>query len=287
MRLSYYPGCSLHGTALDYDLSVKDVCSRLGVELVEIPDWNCCGASSAHMTNHEVGVRLPMRNLLLAAELGNDILVPCAACFQRLKAADKIVREDPQHWDLTEYAPDLEIIHISSFLSRNTIIEQLRALTRTKLSDMKIACYYGCLSLRNPKITDVLNYEQPETLETIVAAVGAHPVSWSHRTECCSGSLTMARPDIARKLVGDIVSAAKHAGAEALVTDCPMCQANVESRQLDLGDADPLPVFFGTELILAALGGDYPAKQRKVHLVSPDILTDVMRSSPESREETV
>ena len=85
MKLSYYPGCSLEGTTLDYDLSVKEVCDFLGIELVEIPDWNCCGASSAHMTDHEAGQRLPMRNLLLAAELGNDILVPCAACFQRLK----------------------------------------------------------------------------------------------------------------------------------------------------------------------------------------------------------
>jgi len=286
MRLSYYPGCSLHGTALDYDKSVKDVCSRLGIELVEIPDWNCCGASSAHMTNHEVGVRLPLRNLLLAAELGNDILVPCAACFQRLKAADKIVRENPQHWDLDQYDPGFEIVHISSLLARQTLAEQITEKTRLHLNGMKIACYYGCLSLRNPKVTDVINYEQPLSLEKIVAAVGASTVSWSHRTECCSGSLTMARPDIAQKLVGDIVTAAKRAGAEALVTDCPMCQANVESRQLDLGGNDYLPVFFATELILAAMSGNYPAKQQKLHLVPADVLGRVM-TSPEQSEETV
>ncbi len=287
MRLSYYPGCSLHGTALDYDLSVKEVCRRLGIELVEIPDWNCCGASSAHMTNHEIGVRLPMRNLLLAAELGNDILVPCAACFQRLKAADKIVRKDPQHWDVPDYDPDFEIIHISSLMARASIAEKITEITRLSLKGMNIACYYGCLSLRNPKITDVTDYEQPQSLEKIVRAVGASAVSWSHRTECCSGSLTMARPDIAQKLVGDICAAAKRAGAEALVTDCPMCQANVESRQLDLGEDGHLPVFFATELVLAAMSGDYPAKQRKLHLVSADVLARVMSSSPEQREETV
>lgn len=287
MRLSYYPGCSLHGTALDYDLSVKDVCSRLGIELVEIPDWNCCGASSAHMTNHEVGVRLPMRNLLLAAELGNDILIPCAACFQRLKAADKILRQDSQHWDLAHYDPDFEIIHISSLMARELIIEQIVEITQSSLKGMNIACYYGCLSLRNPKVTDVTNYEQPLSLEKIVSAVGASPVSWSHRTECCSGSLTMARPDIAQKLVGDIVTAAIRGGADALVTDCPMCQANVESRQLDLGGERHLPVFFATELVLAAMSGEYPTKQQKLHLVSADVLTRVMTSSPEQREETV
>lgn len=287
MRLSYYPGCSLHGTALDYDLSVKDVCNRLGIELVEIPDWNCCGASSAHMTNHEVGVRLPMRNLLLAAELGNDILIPCAACFQRLKAADKILRQDPQHWDLAHYDPDFEIIHISSLMARESIIEEIAEITQSSLKGMNIACYYGCLSLRNPKVTDATNYEQPQSLEKIVRAVGASAVSWSHKTECCSGSLTMARPDIAQKLVGDIVTAAIRGGADALVTDCPMCQANVESRQLDLGGERHLPVFFATELVLAAMSGEYPAKQQKLHLVSADVLTRVMTSSAEQREETV
>ena len=286
MRLSYYPGCSLHGTALDYDLSVKAVCSKLGIELVEIPDWNCCGASSAHMTNHEVGVRLPMRNLLLARELGNDILVPCAACFQRLKAADKIVRQDPSYWDLEEYNPSFEIIHISALMARHAIADEISAHLTRSLTDLNIACYYGCLSLRNPKITDVSNYEQPESLETIVRAVGATPISWSHRTECCSGSLTMARPDIAQKLVGDIVSAAKRAGADALVTDCPMCQANVESRQLDLDNQEDLPVFFATEIVLAAMNGDYPAKQQKLHLVPADILAKSIHSGAEQREET-
>lgn len=287
MRLSYYPGCSLHGTALDYDRSVRDVCSRLGIELVEIPDWNCCGASSAHMTNHEIGMRLPIRNLLLAAELGNDILVPCAACFQRLKAAEKSLRENPGYWDVGHYGATMKIIHVSSLLAQEKVVEQIKMATRISLNGLKIACYYGCLSLRHPKITEVRNYEQPQTLEKICEALGAQPVSWSHRTECCSGSLTMARPDIAQKLVGDIVTAAARGGAEAMVTDCPMCQANVESRQLDLGGGNLLPVFFGTELVLAAMSGSYPAKQHKVHLVSPDILKDVMRVSEESREEAV
>ncbi len=286
MKLSYYPGCSLQGTALDYDSSVKEVCQALNVELVEIPDWNCCGASSAHMTDHEVGMRLPMRNLLLARDAGHDILVPCAACFQRLKAADKSMREDPDFWDLKEWAPDFEIIHISSFLSRPEILDSISQQVSSTIADMPIACYYGCLSLRNPKITGAKQYEMPDTLENIVKAIGAAPVSWSHRTECCSGSLTMARPDIARKLVGDISSAAKRAGASAFVTDCPMCQANVESRQLDNSPEDNLPVFFATELISAALKGTFPEKQKKVHLVAPDILSDFLTTSDSTREDS-
>ncbi len=273
MKLSYYPGCSLEGTALDYDQSVRELCTHLGVELVDIPDWNCCGASSAHMTDHEVGVRLPMRNLLQAAGAGHDILVPCAACFQRLRAADREMLDNPGHWDISDYVPGLEIVHISSFLARPEILEKIGDKVRQPLSELSVACYYGCLSLRHPHITGAQNWEMPVNLERIVEAVGADPVSWSHRTECCSGSLTMARPDIARKLVGDIATAARRAGAAAMVTDCPMCQANVESRQLDLGGEEDLPVFFATELIVAAIEGKYPRKQQKVHLVSPAVVT--------------
>lgn len=285
MKLSYYPGCSLEGTALDYDQSVREICNLLGVELVSIPDWNCCGASSAHMTDHEVGVRLPMRNLLQAKEAGHDILVPCAACFQRLKAADKALREDPSLWDVGDYAPDFEIIHISTFLAGEEILSAMRERVSCDLSELHIACYYGCLSLRNPRVTDAVNWEMPENLERIVEAIGATPVKWSHRTECCSGSLTMARPDIAEKLVGDIVTAARRGGAKAMVTDCPMCQANVESRQSQAnGPEDAMPVFFATELIAAALSGTYPAKQQKVHLVSPAILAGAMNSATKREE---
>jgi heterodisulfide reductase subunit B len=287
MKLSYYPGCSLQGTALDYDQSVREICRTLDIELVEIPDWNCCGASSAHMTDHEVGMRLPMRNLVLAAEADHDILVPCAACFQRLKAADKALRENPTFWDVKEYAPRFRIIHISTLLARPEILTAIGEKVTHKLDKLAIACYYGCLSLRNPRVTDARNWEMPDTLERIVAAIGARPVAWSHRTECCSGSLTMARPDIAEKLVGDIVTAARRAGARAMVTDCPMCQANVESRQPAASGTDTgLPVFFATELIAAALSGTYPAGQQKVHLVSPAVLSSVLADASISKEDS-
>jgi len=273
MKFSYYPGCSLEGTALDYDQSVREICKILDVELVDIPDWNCCGASSAHMTNHEVGMRLPMRNLRQAEGLGHDILVPCAACFQRLRAADREMRNNPGMWDTMDYGPESEIVHISSFLARPDILAKMKEKVKKPLTDLPVACYYGCLSLRHPHITGAPQWEMPVNLERIVEAIGAQPVNWSHRTECCSGSLTMARPDIAIKLVGDITAAAKRAGATMLVTDCPMCQANVESRQDNIGGGIDFPVFFATELIMAAIEGQYPKRQQKLHLVSPAVLT--------------
>jgi heterodisulfide reductase subunit B2 len=287
MKLSYYPGCSLEGTALDYDQSVRAICRKLEIDLVEIPDWNCCGASSAHMTDHETGMRLPIRNLLLANPAGHDILVPCAACFQRLKAADKALREDSGFWDVGDYNPDFKILHISSFLAQPEILAAMEAKVVRNLGGLPIACYYGCLSLRNPRITDAANWERPETLERIMKALAAKPVAWSHKTECCSGSLTMARPDIAEKLVGDIVNAAVRAGATAMVTDCPMCQANVESRQSGETYAPAMPVFFVTELLEAAITGTYPSKQQKVHLVSPSVLSGIFSDAAVKKEVSV
>jgi heterodisulfide reductase subunit B len=284
MKMSYYPGCSLEGTAADYDTSVREVCTRLGVELVEIPDWNCCGASSAHMTDHEVGMRLPIRNLVLAAQLGHDILVPCAACFQRLKAADKALREDSQFWDIPAYAPNFSIIHISTLLASESMLAAMQAQVSTLLTGLPIACYYGCLSLRHPHITDAPHWEMPTNLEAIVEAIGAKPVRWSHRTECCSGSLTMTRPDIATKLVDDIVEAARRGGAQAMVTDCRMCQANVESRQPVATAATNMPVFYATELIIAALKGSYSPQQQRAHLVAPTVLTQALSDSPRTKE---
>ncbi len=285
-KISYYPGCSLEGTALDYDRSVRDVCRALDIELMEIPDWNCCGASSAHMTDHEIGMRLPIRNLVIAAEMGCDVLVPCAACYQRLKAADKALRADPGFWDVGRYRGDFQILHISTFLARPEVLPAIQAKVTRQLSGLSVACYYGCLSLRNPRITDAPRWEMPTTLESIVTALGAKAVNWSHRTECCSGSLTMARPDIAEKLVGDIVRAARRAGAAAMVTDCPMCQANVESRQAPPDGVGDMPVFFATELIEAALSGTYPAKQQRAHLVPPAALTGLFTAATMNKEDS-
>jgi len=286
MKMAYYPGCSLHGTARDYQASILELCTYLDIELVELPDWNCCGASSAHMTNHEIAMRLSIRNLLLAKDMGLDVLIPCPACFQRLKAADKSLRTDPEYWDVEIYQPQFKLLHISTLLASPEMLGRIGAKITRPVGDIRVACYYGCLSLRPKHITDAANHEMPTTLENIVKTVGAQPIGWSHRTECCSGSLTMTRPDIATKLVGDIVNAATRGGANAMVTDCPMCQANVEGRQIDLNPAGPhLPVYYATELIIAAINGSYPAKHQKNHLVSAQILQDYLAPAEQATME--
>ncbi len=271
MKLTYYPGCSLTGTAREYDESVRNLAGLLDIELVELDDWNCCGASSAHMINHELAVKLSARNLEIASQEGHDLLVPCSACYQRLKAADYALRKDPLEWEFEAYDPSFEVVHISNLLDRPELRERLKEKAQRGLEGLKIACYYGCLSLRPPKITGESQFEIPTRMEEIVTLFEAEPVAWSHKTECCSGSLTMARPDISRQLVGDILDAARRAGAEVLVTDCPMCHANLESRQLDLLEADeslkPIPIFYLSELIEFALSDRIDSSAWKGHLV--------------------
>jgi heterodisulfide reductase subunit B len=266
VKLSYYPGCSLTGSAREYDESVRQVARLLGIELVELPDWNCCGASSAHMTDHELAAELSARNLELARQEGKDLLVPCSACFQRLRVAERTLSEEGQA------TSGFEVLHLTTLLSRPETLEKIRGLVVHPLKGLRVACYYGCLSMRPPSVTGAADYEDPKGQDLLVETLGAEPVRWSHKTECCSSSLTMTRPDIARALVGDIVQAARRGGAQALVTDCPMCQANVESRQPSSGEAqsDLMPVFFITELVCLALGEQNKKRRFREHLVNPE-----------------
>lgn len=270
MKLSYYPGCSLEGSSREYDRSIREVAGALGLELEEIRDWSCCGASSGHMTDHRLSILLSARNLTLAAEAGHDLLVPCAACFGRLRMADQALRKDSGTWGLDTWAPSFQVLHISELFSRPPLVERLAKAVTLPLKGLKLACYYGCLSTRPPKVTGAIRHEVPRGLDVIAETLGATPVSWSHQTECCGGSLSMTEPAITRQLVCDIVAAAVRGGGEALVTDCPMCQANLEARQRRGREKKQrLPVFFVTELMALSISGVSRRRRWRKHLVNP------------------
>jgi heterodisulfide reductase subunit B2 len=276
MKYSYYPGCSLKGTAREYDESIIEVAGLLGFELEELPEWSCCGASSAHSISHNLDVRLSERNLDIAAAQKMDVVIACAACYQRMRHADYSLKQDPVSLGRESYEPSFEILHLTSLLSQPEMLDKIRESVKFSLSGMKVAAYYGCLSMRPPKITGMENYEQPDSMEKMVEALGGEPVRWSHKNECCGASLTVTKPEIVRGLVGDIVNAARRGGADIIVTDCPMCQANLESRQSDLAAADKsfktIPAYFTTELIAAALSADGVAKWAKQHLIEAGAL---------------
>ena len=274
MDLSYYPGCSLHGTASEYSESTVEVCSRIGVELREVEDWNCCGASSAHSVNHDLGLALSARNLVLAEARQSDLVVPCAACFNRLKAVELAIQTDDKAADDIErtvgasYRGGIEILHLLDLLASSEVKDSLRKAVSKPLKGLKPACYYGCLITRPPKVTRAEDIENPTSMDELMSISGADPVKWAYKTDCCGGGHALARTDIVAKLVKDIVDGAEEAGADCIVSACPMCQANIDMRQ-EKDNGSAMPVFFMTELLGLALELESAREWFGRHIIDP------------------
>ncbi|MBI4495471.1 MAG: CoB--CoM heterodisulfide reductase iron-sulfur subunit B family protein [Deltaproteobacteria bacterium] len=263
MKLSYYPGCALHGTALEYDESTRAVAGLLDLELCELPDWNCCGASSAHAVDGELARRLMARNLKIVGEQGMDLVIPCAACYGRFKAAEK---EAPS-------PPGQRVLNLVELLASPECREKIQARPRRSLSGLKVVCYYGCLLVRPPALTGAESYENPEEMDRLMELLGAEVIPWSFKTDCCGGSLVLTRTDIVLRLTGRLLDQALRAGAEAVVVACPMCQANLDTRQEEIsrqaGKEYRLPVLYFTELLGLALGHPRARRWVKRHFVDP------------------
>jgi heterodisulfide reductase subunit B len=276
VEISYYPGCSLHGTAAEYDESIRAVCQALDVALEELPGWNCCGASSAHFLDDELAVRLSARNMRIAEQEGRELLIPCAACFQRLKHADKQMRARPDLWADGPYAGSTSVYHVNDFLHRSEMLALVKQKVRKRLSGLAGVPYYGCLSQRPPKVTDAASPENPTAMDDLMRSIGMEVRPWTYKTDCCGGSLAVARTDLVRKLSGALFAAAQEAGAECIVTDCPMCQANLDMRQAEVEAEQKhrydMPVFYVTELMGLAFGDGRAARWWKKHFVDPSPL---------------
>jgi heterodisulfide reductase subunit B len=270
VKVSYYPGCALHGTALEYDESTKAVSQMLGVELCELPDWNCCGASSAHVTDESLALSLAARNLAIAQEQGMDLVIPCAACYSRFKAAEKEVAEGGGGASPKQ---NFRVFNLLEFIVTSGLVEKIRALQKRSLNGLKVVCYYGCLLVRPPKVTGAKNFENPEEMDRLMTLLGAEAIPWSYKTDCCGGSLVLSRTDIVRRLTQKLFDKALQAGAEAIIVACPLCQSNLDSRQEEIsreaGKNYDLPVLYFTELIGLAMGHRDAGKWFKRHFVDP------------------
>ncbi len=270
MKVSYYPGCALHGTALEYDESIQALGRMLGVEMCELPDWNCCGASSAHVTDGSLAHGLAARNLAIAETQGMDLVIPCAACYGRLKAAEK---ETLARRGNAAPKRNLQVLNLLEFIVNSGLSEKIGALKKRPLNGLRVVCYYGCLLSRPPKVTGARNFENPEEMDRLMALIGAEVIPWSYKTDCCGGSLVLTRTDIVRRLTQKLFDKALQAGAEAIVVACPLCQSNLDSRQEEIsreaGKNYDLPVLYFTELIGLAMGNRDAGKWFKRHFVSP------------------
>jgi len=270
MQVSYYPGCALHGTAREYDESTRAVSQMLGVKLLDLPDWNCCGASSAHVTDESLALNLASRNLNIAREQGMDVVIPCAACYSRFKSAEK---EDSGNHREKAAKQDIRVLSLLGVLTDSELMNKIKNLKKRPLAGLKVVCYYGCLLVRPPRVTGAKNFENPDEMDWLMKLLGAEPVPWSYKTDCCGGSLVLTRTDIVRRLAQKILDKAMEAGAEAIVAACPLCQSNLDTRQEEISRETKkkydLPVIYFTELVGLAMGHRDAGKWIKKHFVSP------------------
>ena len=273
MKVSYYPGCSLHATATEYNQSVRAVSRVLGIELKEVEDWSCCGATSAHSTNFKLSIALPTRNLVSAEKDGLDmIMVPCAACFNRFKTAqyhlgkDEKLRTEIENIVGGEYKGSIAVRNPVDVVFNEIGLDTLNEQVTRKLSGLKPVSYYGCLLLRPPEICEFDNYENPYMMDGIMESLGAESRPWSYKTDCCGGSLTLGKTEIVVHLVDKLMRMAREAGANCLVTACPVCMANLDMRA---SEDVRLPAFYFTELIALAMGLEGPEKWFKMHNIDP------------------
>jgi heterodisulfide reductase subunit B2 len=269
---AYYPGCSLHSTGLEYGLSTQAVFAHLSMDVKELEDWNCCGASSAHALNHTLALALPARNLALAQSLGRDLVAPCAACFNRMKATDHTLRHEPEARQEIEslvgfkFTGEVSVRPLLAVLVEDIGAARLASLVQRPLTGLKVVPYYGCLLTRPPQITQFDDPDDPQVMGELLRCIGAEVQDWSYATDCCGASLSLSRSDVVENLVGKLADRAREAQAVALVTACPLCQVNLEMRQV----SEPkLPAFYFTELIALAFGIPEVDGWWRKHLVDP------------------
>lgn len=279
MKFSYYPGCSLHSTGKEYGESTRAVCQALDIELVEIPDWNCCGASAGHSLNHDLAVQISGRNILLAQRQGMDIAVPCSACYHNLKQADEELKADADKRQELEQITEMQWTgriqarHLLDVMYHDVGVDNICKLIKKSLQGLKAVAYYGCLITRPAHVPCFDSIEQPQSMDRILDACGCEVMKWSYKTDCCGAGLSLPHDKIVVDLVTKLINMAKQAGAECIVTACPMCQANLEMRQ----NGANMPVLYFTEVLGMALGMRDVSSWLNKHLVSTVGLVDKLK----------
>ncbi|MFN4218127.1 MAG: CoB--CoM heterodisulfide reductase iron-sulfur subunit B family protein [Candidatus Bipolaricaulia bacterium] len=271
--MRFYPGCTLSSSAKPYSRSLSWVCQRLGIEMEELPGWTCCGATSAHALNRDLAYALPARNLAIAQELGDDLIVACSACYSRLKIAQKALENSQTRERITGLlgrALDgrVQVKNILAVLSEQA--PRIKQEKTKALEGLKVACYYGCLATRIPRVEGFDDRENPTLMEQLVLAAGATALDWPAKTSCCGASFSVIDEAIALKMCANILEMARRCGADVITTSCPFCQYNLDWAQWTLSHPKKIPVLFITQLVGVALGGDKKELMLTSHLISTE-----------------
>ncbi|MGB2854871.1 MAG: CoB--CoM heterodisulfide reductase iron-sulfur subunit B family protein, partial [Dehalococcoidia bacterium] len=246
-------------SAKEFDVSARLVCRKLGIDLRELEDWTCCGASAAHTIDELLSIVLPARNLQIAEQEGLPLATACAMCYSRLKIAAHELGDAAKLDQFKEiigkdFHNTVKVVHLLEILDS----EKMSFPVEKPLQDLKIACYYGCLLARPRDTVGFDDEENPHKMDKLMNALGAESVEWGFKTECCGASLPFSRPDVVIKLSHRILYHARQAGADCVAVACPMCHSNLDTRQSEMKakyrDDFELPVLYFTQLLGLALG---------------------------------
>jgi heterodisulfide reductase subunit B2 len=265
MKLAYYPGCSLHSTSIEYDISTRKVCEALGIELVELKDWICCGSSPAHQCDDLMSIALPAKNIALIRETGDmkQICAPCASCYSRLKVAQQRMTDDNMKKEVEtvidmEYPEDIEVLHMLDVVTEKMNPDVIKEKVVKNLNGLKVACYYGCLMTRPPKVTGKTQFENPTQMESLIEVLGGTPVDWNLKTFCCGAAFALTKTEVVLELTNKILADAINSGADVISVGCPLCHANLDGRQAQINSKFNtnfnIPIFYFTELMGLTLG---------------------------------
>lgn len=262
-RVAYYQGCSLEGLASEFDASTRLVCEALGVELVEIPDWNCCGSSPAHSYDSLLSAALAGRNLAIAEEMGCDtVMTPCPGCLKALKGALEEFhgkrRDDLLHILGMPFHGSMRAVSVLQLLYEDVGLEAIKERVQRPLTDMVIVPYYGCILTRPAGFAKFDDPENPLSMDGLLRVTGATVPEFPYKTECCGATNGITRNGVVGRLTGRILDMALRLGAQAVATACPLCQQNLDLRRHQVDRYQKrsfnIPAPYITQLIGLALG---------------------------------
>lgn len=275
MKYGYYPGCSMEKNARAYHTSTLAVAKPLGIELIEVDDWNCCGATEYIAINKIPAYALVSRNLALAADQNGskNLIAPCSACFLNLKKVDHYLQEDDELKEKVDIALEagglsyepgsINVQHLLETMAVDIGLEAIKAQVKKPLYNLKVAPYYGCLVPRPGSMESFDDPEHPTSMDKILEVLGATVIDYPLKAQCCGGHMTQISEDTALELIRRLLKNAADNGADMIATLCPMCQLNLDAYQdavnAHFGTKFKIPIVYFTQLM--GLAFDIPAKE--------------------------
>ncbi len=280
MKYGYYPGCSLEGISREYDESMRALLARLGVSIEDLPDWICCGTLAAPSLSPLLGLATPLWNVARAKEAGYDQLIaPCSACLYHFKHAAKRVADDPALRAEVEAVLELPLasppptVHPLELLSADSFETRIKGAIQRDLSELRAVCYYGCHISRPASVMQFDDPENPQSMDRLMRWAGAQVLDWPRKVDCCGAHYSMIKPDIVVDLCAKLFEDAVEAQANAIIVACPMCHANLDTRQdqiaAKLGQPINVPVLYFSQVLGYAMGLSPQTLGLRRHIVDP------------------